>query len=656
MASSIALVICRAKDDTRLLDKIDRKPGDRYIVASDDPQVHRELEHYPWIETVCWLENKETFYDVADDVLNLLDEINGWLISLGEGRFLLPKEILYWIRHSEGGFTTQRLQDLLLLVRSYSSLVADLKVSSIVVLSSSGITWEDRVLMAVADSMKVNVTIVGRRNNQFMKEAIADTKCLAREVSQVLTVSSTKFRSLATDSCDRSSERRIVFQLMGWAEKHVEGVLPLMKALEAKGADTVALCWCGEKFIRKNGAYRVRREGLKAVELESYLPLSSLLKGPFLLMATWMHARRRRRSFADDPALKYHGVILGSLLWPSIRHFFFHELLPRYRFHMATKSYLAKVAPPACVKIWGGMSFFETRTLLNNLKDREDTLITEVPIAAVGFPWPYFPKKEHVDIFLAAGKCRQKLLLEEGVSPDQVAIVGSSRYEHITEFQEKFSPVESRKLLNIPLSYDHYLMYDSNKVLRGFMSSREQTEVILSLLSVMEAHKNAALLIKPHPGHQAGMLESMVQAKGLDNVFIVDKLMLPYHAINAADLLLTRISTIGVEAMLFRRPVVPVLFIDEKRFEIYNEASETLRSTRELETFLKSYIEDRTFREAWIRATLEKQALYLSENLPMNLAKPPSVLGAEAIIAAVSRNLRRYEVSDRRTAHSSESK
>ncbi len=140
------LVVCRGLSEIDLLQRFQPRPDCRYVVASDDIRVHLEKEKYPWVETVCYLEQMESLYAVASDVIKFVEPVNHWLESLGNDPKGIPQDLLYWIRHCEGGKTTQRIQDLLLLIRSYDYLIDTYKISSIVILSHPQAEWEDKVL------------------------------------------------------------------------------------------------------------------------------------------------------------------------------------------------------------------------------------------------------------------------------------------------------------------------------------------------------------------------------------------------------------------------------------------------------------------------------------------------------------------------------
>ena len=81
----------------------------------------------------------------------------------------IPQDLLYWIRHCEGGKTTQRIQDLLLLIRSYGYLIDTYNISSIVILSHPQAEWEDKVLTMIGQRRGIEVSNPGTLPSQHDK-------------------------------------------------------------------------------------------------------------------------------------------------------------------------------------------------------------------------------------------------------------------------------------------------------------------------------------------------------------------------------------------------------------------------------------------------------------------------------------------------------
>ena len=115
--------------------------------------------------------------------------INQWLESLGSDPKGIPKELLFWIRVCEGGVTTQRIQDLLLLIRSYQYLIDTYDISSIIILSHPKSQWEDDVLIKVSQSKDIKVQIVGGFRFDIVKaRLIFWMKLLAREPYYIINI------------------------------------------------------------------------------------------------------------------------------------------------------------------------------------------------------------------------------------------------------------------------------------------------------------------------------------------------------------------------------------------------------------------------------------------------------------------------------------
>ena len=160
-SAKTVLLVCRSLGEIHLLLRLQPQIGCRYIVASDDLRVHLEVKKYPWVAEACYLERMESLFAVASDVIKYLELINQWLESLGNNPQGIPRELLFWIRHCEGGKTTQRIQDLLLLIRSYQYLLDTYNISSIIVFSHPHAQWEDEILINVGQRQGVEVRVIG---------------------------------------------------------------------------------------------------------------------------------------------------------------------------------------------------------------------------------------------------------------------------------------------------------------------------------------------------------------------------------------------------------------------------------------------------------------------------------------------------------------
>ncbi len=617
------LLVCRDLGEIQLLQRFRAQAGCRYLVASDDVRVHLEIGKYPWVAEVCFLEQMESFYAVAAEVIKYLELINQWLESLGDDPKGIPRELLYWISHCEGGKTTQRIQDLLLLIRSYEYLLDTHNINNVIILSHPQAEWEDDILVKVAQCKGIAVQIIGRFHFKIIKSRVLSLiKLLAREPYYIFYIVLAKLRGKLRFHKAEISKNEIVMQICSLDEKFIEDNVPIMKSLKSRGYNPVALLWGAAKAREK-----FLKEGLKAEELETFSPISSWWEGTYRVWLTWCVAGRRRQEFLANSGLQYHHISLGALMWPSVLFFFWEELAQRYRLLQAAQKYFVSHSPRA-IRPWGGGAHPEGAIVLRGLSGKKR------PFFIYWF-WafyenPYLSDYSYSDLFLAAGTNQKEFLEKHGVASQKIVSVGLSRYDYLAAFRKEHSPAQSRTCLNIPQDFQDYILLDSNGTLRGYLTRREQALVAGSLLNFAREHPAVALMIKPHPAHIPGWLEALIDCFALPNVYLIDKNMMPYHALNAADLLITKFSTLALEAMLFKTPVVSILLDGEERFRIYGDAVERVDSLDDLKEILSLLVSDERWREDWVKTQINNQASFLENYFDDNLGDAAE-RGAEAL-------------------------
>ena len=620
------LIVCRSLNEVHFLSRFKPQSRCRYILASDDIRVQKAVKKYPWVNDVCWIEQMESFYNVAQDVIAFLDIINPWLESLGDDKNGIPKDLLFWIKHAEGGMTTQRIQDLLLLIRSYLNLIESINVTDIIILSHPGMQWEDDVLIETARSKNIDFKVIGsKRPGVLIGKVIAFFKVFAREPYYILNFLRAKLYSLFRLKKE-SHEKEIVFQLCSSANKHIAHTVPLMVTLKNKGYNPVALCWWAP-----GGAKKVRKMGLRAEELEKYGPLSSIWEGDYHILHTWRKALARKEKFLSHPELQYRLVPLGSLLWPSIQFFFTGELPQRYRLMRAIKRYYARHSPLA-IRFWTDV-LPEGVIPSKNLNECEGILTFQNFGFHVLSESPYQPKPFLTyELLLALGPAQKRNLENNGIPSNNIVTIGQVSWEDYSDLQKTFTQDQSRSHLKIPLNNFSYILYDSGTILRGYLAVQEQVETTTFLLDFAKEHTSIALVIKPHPNHKQGMLESLIDTYSLENVFIIDKKNSLFHCINATDFLITKWSTGGIEAMYLKKPVVSIILDGEKKFKIYADAAEYVNNIEELNELITQLMNDNNYRLQWTANLNDKATQFLNDNFYVPPQLSSSELGADAII------------------------
>lgn len=625
------LIVCRDLKSARRLRRFKIDAPTRYILASDDPRVHEAAKKYPWLDDICWIERMESFYNVAEDVIRLTETVNEWLKTLADEKRGFPEELLFFTRHVEGGMTTQRIQDLLLLIRSYRFLLDTCKINRVILIKTPGIGWEDDVLTATARSRNVGIHNIGcYALCGLIEKAKSVSEIWARSFYYTLNVLRIKVLSRVRSKKIKPAAKEIIFQLCSSAYKHVDNIVPLMKALKNNGYNPIALCWhSNERYRRETGAHQVRRENLPAEELEGWCSSADIWNSISGLFRTLRKAQGEKHKFLSHPGLSYQSVALGSLLWPSILFFIAAELPQSYRLYQALKKYFERHKPLA-INLWGATVLKEGYLTWKSLDPQNNPLIFFNSVGAY-IDWPYAGPNSPVDLVFIAGQIHRKI---ESKSPNfstaNVEVCGQARYEGIEDFKKKYSSEESRITLKITPQFYMYIFFDPGYIIRGFLAIQEQVTITNALLRFAREHPSVALIIKPHPTHKPGILESLIAGHALKNTFLIDKSELPYHALNAADMLITKYSTLGVEAMLFHCPVVTCILDGEQRFNIYEGASDYIDKIEDLEALLRKLVTDDDFLEKWHDKHMRIRKSFLAEYF-CEMEEQPSMYQAKIL-------------------------
>jgi len=630
--ASDVLIICRDLKSLRKLSSFKPESQNRYILSSDDPRVHEAAKRYPWIDTIDWIEQMESLYSVADDVIRLTETVNQWLKTLADDKHGFPEELLFFTRNVEGGMTTQRIQDLLLLIRSYYFLFDTYKVNNVILISQPGMGWEDAVLVETARRRDVDLQLIGRYSfGVLIQDAWSVLKVYARSAYYTVNVLRINLRSGSKSRNSQAVGREIVFQLCSSAYKHVENIVPLMKALKDNGYNPVALCWhSNERYTKNPGAAQIRQEGLQAEELEKWCSFFDLWKSICGMFWTWRKAKVKKDEFLLRQELNYWSVSLGTLLWPSVRFFIIAELAQSQRMRQALKKYF-KDHIPLAIKLWGAAALREGSLAWKSLNPKRHPLIFFYALG-VYIDWPYKERNSPIDLLFVAGENHKRMALNlNNISDAKIEICGQPRYEKIDNFKKEYNSKKSRTYLGIPDTFSMYILFDSNLILRGFVAQKEVTTILNSLLKYTSKYPSVALLVKPHPSHNADILNDMISShEDLKNVFLIDNKMLPYHSLNTADILITKFSTLAIEAMLFDCPVICCVLDGEQRFNIYKDGADYIESIEKLQDLLGTLVTDTNFRQKWNKRHMQMRRDYLAKYF-CEMDEPPAVFQAKVL-------------------------
>lgn len=320
------------------------------------------------------------------------------------------------------------------------------------------------------------------------------------------------------------------------------------------------------------------------------------------------------------------------MLAESARHFLIAELPQRIRIERSLAVVLRN-ARPAALKPWGP-EFFEGRAAVRLLPRRCGTLVFHYWLGA-SMEWPYSDAHRMIDVFLAKGAREAEVAMTSyGLTAAQIELAGSGRFDSLLEYAKKVSVSESRRKLGLPTFGIRFVGFDPNGALRGFQSVREQVEMTYAILDAARLHPDLVVVVKAHPSYPISHLRPIFKAAALANVIVIPNRAAVLDFLNSVDIVVTKYSTLLLEAALIDRIAVSALFDGEKRFDLFAGMSTLVYSGDELRNLLANTSDEVEFTN-WRRGRIEQQRRALPRHY-FQAHRPAAEHSAAAVIGRLA--------------------
>ena len=605
------LFICRSLDDYNKISSLISTTRGEIIVASDDLRVHWTIKKQNPKVQFTFLEKMESFYCVVDELLVILQMINSWLSKL-EITDQDSQNLLYWASHCEGGDTTQRILDILLLKRSYLELLNKYNPNEIIVAKNAFITWEDELLCLLAKEIKISIQFsngIEKLHSLFWKKWIGIRPFFVG-MYRTIHVLLIKIKYLFQKRLLVDNKKFVAVQLPFSELKHHSHSITIAKSFSRLGYQGIILGWRLGRTISN-----IQKNEVEAIEVESWISIKDIITAWRNGIKIYLVARSKQDSFLANSSNSNFDSI-RPILNQSMNSFIFTEFVERYLYSTGIKRLFSKHVPVAMRPLTIVLPF--AVTAYNEAIKANPSLI-----AFMHGGWPYnvpnpitdskqpIPRKDI--LYFSCGKKHRDILIKGGYNEKNVYATGLPWIESIVEFNKQYSKLESRKILNLKLDAKFYIVFDPNIPLRGYQANCEHYTVIRSLLEFASKHLNIEIVIKPHPSHIPGVLEEIIHEFSLPNVHIMDHSKLPYHALNSADVLITKISTLSIEAMFLDVPTVGITLDNEKNFMCYGDSVEYYNSNELMFQKISLLASDQLIRETWHKQMMKKRDEYFQE-------------------------------------------
>jgi hypothetical protein len=578
------------------------------VIASDDHRVH-ELAMKLIDTKVVYLSQIEPLFNVAPHVLKILGAVNSWLCKLGDNRHL-PKELLYWVQHVEGGDTTQRIQDAVLEARSCLALFDQFQPSKLIIGAASKQYWEDEVLIACAKRRNITVQKLSNlKPSRIISNFRQQLRPLAKEIYRSVMTIDSLLRRRQSEVGLKNFEKYVAIQLCSSTAKHFNHTLPLIKAFEHAGLNAVAVTWDIGRAVKA-----LRKQGYRVAELEAWV-------SPIVLLASWwaafkglLRAKSNLSTFLTSDDGDEYAAVIRKVLISSIRNFFISDVAYRIRLGAACKAFF-KQNPPLAVRLW-------TRIL-------EQGVIAHRAMAMIGvrpllfwqsawpyqLAWPYLQYDIPADLIFCLSDTHRERLQMDGEPSSKITVSGISWFQGVKEFSLQNTPHQSRATLGISSQSKLIVFCDAQYVLGGFCTAAEQSWLVQAVVEYAERNTDVCVLIKPHTGHKPGQLEAVFRGRGAGRVIWIPGKALPYDGLNASHVVLTKWSTLVAEAMVLGVPSICVLLDKDMRWAIYEDAVDYALSIEELNKKLDA-LKDSNYYSSWLNVLRKRQIDYMERHFP----------------------------------------
>mgnify|MGYP001591865749 FL=1 len=257
----------------------------------------------------------------------------------------------------------------------------------------------------------------------------------------------------------------------------------------------------------------------------------------------------------------FYGVNLFNVLEPNFRKLFLNDFIRLIKyieiFKLLSKNLDIVVAHNDVIS-------FEKTVIktANKLGIKTLTMIEGfLPIKQIKKEPQFIPF--NAKIMAVHSEEQKKAIIKEGISKDRLVVTG------YPDFDKYFNSIPLKKELiykryNIPLNKKIILYvgerYTKNKYESSIWAAQTQEQykkVYRELFNAVEQFPDLFLIIKKHPSGslEENIIKDLAKKENFNNFVIIDDMDI-YNILNASYGIITRLSTMALEAMLIKKPVI----------------------------------------------------------------------------------------------------
>jgi hypothetical protein len=178
-----------------------------------------------------------------------------------------------------------------------------------------------------------------------------------------------------------------------------------------------------------------------------------------------------------------------------------------------------------------------------------------IPVLACSAAWETnttvaFRTHLHADRLAASGDKMRKIYLDSGLEPQRVVAAGLAHFDRLFE---RDRPHDRQILIGCGIDPDKpYLVLAT-----GLITEEDEEEMLVGVIEAVLKIRDMQLVVKVHPREQVEPYQAIVDRYNSPGLHVVKDVDL-YALLGDCKILITRFSTVALEAMMIDKPVVIV--------------------------------------------------------------------------------------------------
>lgn len=604
------LIICFSVNDINRISDIDLAKYEKVIVASDELKVHEYCKKFNLIDKFTFLNKPISYPTVSIDVMKMIDKVNSYLDKVSKLGIFSRKE-LFWNYHVEGsGYTTQRIQDILIAIECAYLILDEYLINELIIIGHDN-EPSINAIKKLAIKKGLNVSYINRKKTFDRNKLKSFTRTLYLLLrSLICKISSSKIEYFNNDKI-------VLFQICGSSTKHVQNAIFPQKKLLKNRLTPLNIIWGNTREVKK-----INKKGFKAIALENYLTYTDFFVSFFKTLKIFIEYKHLKNLFNHEDTFTYKSIDVKDVVCDTVIEYLYIDGPENYRYRVAAERFVLEYTKNiVAIKYCAVKSLTQSTILSEIFEDRYLKFDYDVGLR-MRDQYDEYNSKKHQNFLInnfirfTPNKIEKKNLIEDmNISDRAVILFGNGRASNHFKNLDTLSKEDSMRILGIKNNHDIYILLDLQSPSAGYNSVEEIIHLLKTLVEFVDNKKNIALIIKPYPSANFSWLSNLIRHRS-ENIYLLDKKQLPDHALNVADVIFCKFSTMGVESMIYDTQVVSILLDKEKTFKVFGNSAEYIYEKEELKSLLKNIFSSQEIFIKWKNSYKEKRNKFIQTYYP----------------------------------------